>query len=282
MNFKDYYLHKVIRLLPLVSIAAVVYEIILYIYVHVYKFSWFDTKASLWGMILDCLGIQVGWSSLNPCVNNPTWYISVLLLCYLIFYLITYWSHRLKISPYYGYIFMIFVGMEISTYGVSIMFITVGTDRGYYAFFGGIIFHKFLLSDFIKMRKNILGFSVFIVVTVLMIFCWDLVNADIGYVMTFVYYPSVIIILQSKYVSKLFERKICSICDEISFNVYIWHGVLLLGIVCIRDILNLNFNWNGKLSMLIFTLFCFLAGTISYFAIEKPIKNKIESVIEYS
>ncbi|RKJ68102.1 acyltransferase family protein [Roseburia sp. 1XD42-69] len=276
LTFKSFYLHRAFRLLPLVSIAAVVFEVILYFYANVYKFSWFDVKASLWGMILDCLGIQAGWSSINPCVNNPTWYISVLLICYLLFYFITYWSHRLKVSPYYGYVFMIFVGIGILTYGISIPGFTYETARGYYAFFFGIVFHKFLSSEFMKEIRNVLGFAIFLFITFLMIFQWDIVSVDINYLFTFVYYPSILIILKNRHIANVFKGKFWGILAGISFNVYIWHSVLHLATVSIRDILGVKINMDGGMPMLYFTLFCFLWGTISFNLIEKPIKEQLK------
>lgn len=269
LKFKRFYLHKVLRLLPLVSIAAVVDEILLYYYTNVYNFSWFDIKASIWGMVLDCLGIQVGWSSLNPCVNNPTWYISVLLLCYLVFYYITYWSHRLNVSPYYGYLFMIFVGMGIITYGISIPGFTNETARGYYAFFFGIVFHKFLSSELMKEIRSAFFGCIFLLITFLMIFQWDIVSVDINYVLTFIYYPAILVILKSRYIANMFKGEFWGKFAEISFNVYVWHSVLQLGIVSIRDIWGVKFNMNGNISMLCFTLFCFLWGTISFVVVEK-------------
>lgn len=279
LEFKRFYLHKAFRLLPLVGIAAVVFEVILYFYVNVYKFSWYDIKASLWGLILDCLGVQAGWSSKNPCVNNPTWYISVLLLCYLLFYFITFWGHRLNVSPYYGYVFMIFAGMGIITYNISMPGLTSGTARGYYAFFFGIIFHKFLSSDSMKEIRNVLGVTMFFIMTILMIFQWDIVDEDINYLLTFVYYPSVLIILKSRYIKKVFKERFWSKLAEISFHVYVWHAVLLFGVLSIRDILGIKFHVKGSILMLIFTLFCFLWGTISCLIYENSIKNKIERLL---
>ena len=67
-------------------IGAVLYEFFLVTYHRIYTSSWMDITASFWGIIIDALGIQDGLVLSNPCVNNPTWYISVLLLCYIIFY----------------------------------------------------------------------------------------------------------------------------------------------------------------------------------------------------
>ncbi len=54
------------------------------IYYHVKGYWRLDQPFSMSGALFACLGIQAGWASNNPMINNPIWYISVLLLCYAI------------------------------------------------------------------------------------------------------------------------------------------------------------------------------------------------------
>ena len=82
------------------------------------------------------------------CVNNPTWYISVLMLCYVVFYIIVYIANRIKIHPQYLFVVMIFLGMGINTYGINLPFLNGSSSRGYYAFFFGI-----LLAGILKKNK---------------------------------------------------------------------------------------------------------------------------------
>lgn len=53
---------------------------------------------SLWTILLSALGVQDGWFAIKAGINNPTWYISVLLLCYIVLYLLVTISERLHIS----------------------------------------------------------------------------------------------------------------------------------------------------------------------------------------
>lgn len=86
-SFSGFYKKRFLRLFPLMLFGAIMYEIFIIIYQRVYNELWFGIHPTLWGTIIASLGIQEGWGFLNPCVNNPTWYISVLLLCYIIFYM---------------------------------------------------------------------------------------------------------------------------------------------------------------------------------------------------
>lgn len=140
MSFKGFFLPRAARLLPLVFFSGITYEVFLYIYQRVCGGDWFGVSISVWGVIINALGIQDGWVFQNPMVNNPTWYISVLLLCYVVFYLLIYLSKRWKVPHTYLFLFMILLGCGAQTYGLNLPFLNGSSSRGYYAFFFGVLF----------------------------------------------------------------------------------------------------------------------------------------------
>ena len=95
LTFVKFYLRRLGRLFPLLMVGAISYEIFLVIYQHMYYDSWFGITPTFWGTVISSLGIQDGWALPNPCVNNPTWYISVLMLCYVIFLFFSLYSEAL-------------------------------------------------------------------------------------------------------------------------------------------------------------------------------------------
>lgn len=140
LGFKDFYLPRAVRLLPLVFISGITYEVFLAIYKSVCSGDWFGVSVTFWGVIINALGIQDGWVFPNPMVNNPTWYISVLLLCYLVFFMVTYWAKRWNVPRVYFYVFLILLGCGAQTYSINIPFLNASSSRGYYAFFFGLLF----------------------------------------------------------------------------------------------------------------------------------------------
>lgn len=160
ITFPEFYFKRLSRLFPVMAVGAVTYEIFRAVYQYLYQTSWFDIQTTFWGIIIASFGIQDGWALSNPCVNNPTWYISVLMLCYVVFFMLVYISKRLKISPQYLFIFMIFWGMGINTYGINLPFLNASSSRGYYAFFFGIILAGILKE---KNRQTGVGCKLFCV-----------------------------------------------------------------------------------------------------------------------
>ena len=283
INFKTFIAKRFLRLFPLVAAGAVGYEVLLYIYTCILHKNWFDINPTLWGMIIDCLMVQAGGSFINPCVNNPTWYISVLIICYICFFTLTRKAKKCKINPYYLYIGMIFVGMAVNSYGFDLPFFNASTCRGYYAFFWGLILRKIMptIKGYaLKHEKIILILEIIIIIGIPIMIeresIW--IQSGMNYIITFVYYTVLIIVFDSNKINKLFKGNIIRTLSAISFDVYIWHNPGFIFLYIVFNIFNIDIMklYSFK-AMFIYTIVCFVVGAISYYGFEKPIKNKIDS-----
>lgn len=58
-------------------------------------------------------------------VNNPIWYLCVLLICHSLFYVIVQTFDKKKIPICYGYLGMVLIGLAATTYGFSLPFLMV-------------------------------------------------------------------------------------------------------------------------------------------------------------
>ena len=197
ITFLQFYLRRLGRLFPLLLWGGVGYEIFLVIYQNLYHNSWFGIAPTFWGIVISAFGIQDGWALPNPCVNNPTWYVSVLVLCYVAFYLLVYVAKRLRVMEQYLFVFMIFLGMGINTYGINLPFFNASSCRGYYAFFFGVLLADFLKKHKINKKDMIVSVVIVVTITLLIIYENDFIASGINYVMTFMYYPALIVIFKS-------------------------------------------------------------------------------------
>lgn len=110
LSFKHYMLKRIIRLLPMVAIGAIFYEIIVIVYNKIFLTSWSGVQLSVWSTIISALGMQIGGVFNDYNVNAPAWYVSVLMLCYIFFFLLTYISKKVNVSENILYAIMICVG----------------------------------------------------------------------------------------------------------------------------------------------------------------------------
>ena len=92
LSFEAFFVPRALRLLPLVFVSSVAEQVFLGVYKSVCGGgTGFDNVSiSIWGLVLNAFGLQTGWVFNGYMINNPTWYISVLMLCYVVFYLLSY------------------------------------------------------------------------------------------------------------------------------------------------------------------------------------------------
>lgn len=283
LTFKKFFLPRALRLLPLVLISGVVYEVLLGIYQKVCGGDWFGISITVWGVIINALGVQDGWVFANPMVNNPTWYISVLLLCYIVFYLLTYLSKRWQVPHTYLFIFMVLLGCGARTFGLDLPFLNGSSCRGYYAFFFGVLLAEWLerLSA-AKRSQNIYIFwgsvAAVALLLCLMVYKWAWVASGINFLMTFCFYPALIIIFSSKPLVRLFDHKFIGILGKITYDTYIWHCPNFLLLYIIPAITGRNWDLLTAKAMLVFTMVSFAVGAVSYYALERPISGKLRKL----
>lgn len=193
LTFYQFYTRRAARLLPLMAVSGVVSALLLMAYNIIYSGNeYYLGTPSLLGVVIQALGVQDGWVFANPSLNNPTWYCSVLMLCYLLFYGIVYWSNKAKVSPLFGMVFFLLLGCAISTYGIELPFLNSSSCRGFYGFFAGVLLAA--LMPIIKACRHYVGISLGIIVLFLLDFRWE--NGEMPYLpflLTFVFYPALIV-----------------------------------------------------------------------------------------
>lgn len=271
------------RLLPMVAVSAIVYELILIAYKSVHNTDWFGIIPTIWGTIITALGIQEGWAFPNPYVNYPVWYISVLLVCYLLFYLLTTLAKKLKCSPFYFYIAIIILGCGTQTYGLSYPLLNSQIARGYYSFFWGLLLAHFIRTYGITYKTVISSSLILSFFTVVFVRYPNYAQSNLVFLLTFLVYPSIIILFETKHAKKIFQHKFWGVLGDICFNVYLWHNPMLPLMYTLMAVFNWELDFSKLSVMYLFLIASFAVGTASYYLLEKPLKvlvNKKEAELQ--
>lgn len=209
LSLKKYYLARLQRLLPMVAVTAIAYQFLVLIHMKNVGTAWFMHSPGLWDTLVAALGLQEGWVFTNNIyVNYPVWYVSVLLICYLLFYFVTFMSKKLNVSARYFYLALIFVGIAIDSYHWQLPFLSAYTARGYYAFFTGILLATYCFEKQTDTKSTIIALSVVVILIDLIAFHNGLVEYGLNYISTFLLFPSLILAFKSKVFGKIFSAKI--------------------------------------------------------------------------
>lgn len=212
--------------------------------------------------------------------NNPTWYLSVLLICYIIYYFVLWLAKIMKVTPIYFFVMIMLLGLGINFYGIELPFLNWTAARGYIAFFWGVILCCILTKSCSIARLK--GSSIIILVAVFILTIWNPNEMwdNFSMILTFLIYPAVIVLLlTSNMLKTILEHKIFGTLGGISFEMYLWHVPIMLIIANIHYLLGYKpeYSW---ISMGIFTVITFVTAAILFVFVEKPLTLYLNRCLE--
>lgn len=274
--FSDFFRKKYLRFLPMLAIAGSVSILLGYIYARltrtVYNHTLWDAFASLTGIMR--------WLNTRPMINNPMWYISVLLFCQVLFFGATYLAKRFRVSPFtlYGLlactgIFMrsVYIHSDIRSYP----FFNEYLARGLFCFFLGLILRQIL--EISKAHENpsfVFGCLLFVLLfAVLFHYKYCYVENGLYYTLCFLVFPAIIILFKCPSLVKRFAGRKFRFLGAISFNAFLWHAPMLMLMKiwnCFHPV-----NFQSIPLMILFTASLYLIGSLSFFLLERPIRTKL-------
>ncbi len=278
-SFRRYITPKLIRLLPLLAISALVYEVLYYLYICFGRDTWMmEGWIDIPGMIITSLGLAVGGPFVNPGINNPTWYISVLLLCHGMFYFISWLAYRFRVDRNYLYVAVILFAIGARNYEISLPFLTDETELGYYCFLWGNLLSRYHEDGKHRWdaKKCLIGSGIAGVLIWLYIVHPDWMVNYSGYLLAFVLYPIILSVFRSEYLERLFDHSWLGGLGKITYDVYIWHCPLLLALHVFAPGV-LRRVGDSYWYMLLFIPVAYITGTISWLLIDRPVTMVIRT-----
>ncbi len=153
LTFKRYMLPKVKKLFPIMIVTAVLVFVLEWAGKLVFgEFPLHadggDLRYSPLSLFLSCVGLQCGFLSDGDAmaVNGPSWFTSVLLVCYVLYYLIATHVRRERVrNLIYGG--MVVLGILLLLHPLEFPFLYFCNGRGYFGFFLGVLMAKITLPN---------------------------------------------------------------------------------------------------------------------------------------
>ncbi|MCR5784403.1 MAG: acyltransferase [Eubacterium sp.] len=254
---------KIKRLYPLMAVSVVWFCAAELIYRGAYGHFWAGREVNLSNAILTALGINRWVSTAGGDINGPIWYVSVLMLCYIVFGIIA----AFKLSDEYKTIIfagMVVLGIISQLNELTFPLVADKVGRGYMCFFLGVCF-AILFKAYPKYKNfwaAILAIVIYaIAITAKENYRLDLLgNKNIAAIFTLA--PAFIVLGENGVFKKVFNNSLCEWLGRISYPMFLFHIPTYLTIgLFLRD----GINYNSYLTIIIITLF---VGAIS-FAAEK-------------
>ena len=256
------------RIIPLLAISVFVETILRYINDSIINNVGFSRD--LLDIVINALGLQSIGLIQTESINQPTWYLSVLLLCYVWLFVCTKVSERLKIDKCYMYLFMMGIGIVTNTYMWNTLFLNRYVSRGYFSFFAGV-----LLADYFeRVRKNrceLASLMLPVIFLGLLKTKPHFLETGDFYFYTLMLWIPVLILVMRWIPNPKRECRTLSFLGKVSFGVYIWNEPMS----CVRNIVAALFDIDlCKISTVVwFVVLSWAMAILSYLLIEKPFNS---------
>ncbi len=273
IGFQSFIEKRYLRIIPISAISVVVMFILQHIYYYKFEHFWIFNNNDFVNLILQMTGIQYWMNMSEGSLNNVTWYISVLLLCYIIYYFIT------KKSKKYGNIIyptIVIIFISLLKYEVDLPIINYYTERGLIAFGIGIILGLVIEKSDIKKLSN----CSIIVMAFILIMTVIFKKIVLGYLVLFVdliIFPIILInIIRFDFLLEKVNLEFTEKLSKISLGIYIWNLPLQLLFIIIVKFNNIKIDYNNIYFFIAQIIIQILFAIFSYKVIEKIINKFID------
>ncbi len=224
--YKEYLVKAAGKYVAITVVTVVIYAVLGIAY-HERFGEWYRKVAiNLWSLLTSFLLIFKGGAvgNVRLGVNNPVWFLCVLIICHSLFYALIRFLCQKQIPVMYGYMGMIFIGLATVTYEFNLPFFNSFAGRGYYSFFLGCVLA--IIAERANPKK-LYCFSLALVLTYLL-------PKMVG--LGFLYENWKLSIVFTLFIGLVLwgirpwpkGANICRFLSGLSFEIYMWQGIFFI------------------------------------------------------
>ena len=240
---------RIIKIIPFSLFATIVTYTICIIY-HCNTGNYiFDQNFSITQILTSLLLVNQGWLiEFFPAVNNPIWYLCVLMWLYIVYAILLQATNKHPKSQTIKnmiYFILIVSGILGLHFKWQLPFLHTTDCRGYNSFFLGV----FLYENYYKNHRTFKALYCYIILLFLPFLYLLIKNQQICATIFF----AVILLITTKV--KQYNIKSINLLGVASFEVYLWHVPIfyILKLLADTNLFNMNYSFNDMLMYAIIT-----------------------------
>ena len=219
----------------------------------------------IYHFILNCFLLQAGWWENSYSFNSPAWFLSTLLLCYTIYYVVVRVQGK-KIKVFHvACLSIAAIGLLCLILNCKLPFLHAGfAARGYICFYGGVLLYE-LYTGKIKVPIWIglaTGCACFAIILLLQYF-GVIGNMNLRELLCIFIVCPIAIVAACKLpiVEKVLSIAPLRRLSGISMDVFLWHFSVQLFIVCLAHALDLK---NDYSNIVFFIVYIIIVVTVAW------------------
>ncbi len=283
-NFTKYLTDRVVRLYPAMIVSVIATIIPMWAGYALWDEAVSnDSAVTLFAIILNLLGLNGGTvleHTFMTTVNGPSWYITVLLICYLLFYGIIKLCRGSKGAENVAFMVMIVLGIFFYINPMNIPMMFVCCTRGYIFFFVGVFLAQ------IYGKTNWIGNLIMCAISVIMIYMYFfashhdlLMNESLEFGL-FIVLPIVMFFIGFFPLEYICSNVVVKFLGGISFGIFLWNLPVFIWVRFVERYMDESFTYGSITTYLIIVTINCVVGILSYILIDKLLVNFIKKRIQ--
>lgn len=234
MSFKNFMLKRIIKLWPTIFISTIFGFIVAWLSYFFFKKAAFGggTNFTLSSLIFSVFSLHCGLFCNHDkyIVNGPTWYISVLIICYVIYYIV---KKQGKFNKQFICFLVMLFGIYLTTENIAFPLLYPSCGRGYLNFFMGVLvsmnFDKIKNLYTEKKSKFVVLIQILLVLLYAIALKFNKTGFGISWTL-FVALPMVLLFALNQVVDKFCDNKFVSCLGKLSMYIFLFN-VPFIGLV---------------------------------------------------
>lgn len=281
--FTKYLVYRIIRLYPAVIVSVVFIWAMMWIGYAVYGEPITENaNVSLIAILLNITGLNGGTvlEAAGMSVNGPSWYVSILMVCYLLFYGIIKMCKRSRGAENVCFVLIIVIGIFLYFNPINAPLLLMSSARGYVFFFTGVFLAQLQEKTNIVGRILLCIVSIGLVAMFVFAYKYDLIvseGLDIGF---FIICPIVVFFINFIPLDYICSNIVVKFLGGISFGIFLWNLPVYIGVIFIGRVLCIDFDYGSLMTYLIIIGINTLFGALSHILLDKLFVNKIKHIRE--
>lgn len=283
IGFVPFIKKRLIRFYPLMVFALFVVLILQFIHLRIAGvfFAYKDIyDNSVLSFVLNLLCLQ-GTTLVASSFNAPSWYLSIVLIMYILFYIVTYGAgrHNMENAAYMG---MLLLGIVIAVKNYETVLLNC---RGLVGFFAGCL--TCTVCEQVNKLENrkrqiVTGivFVVFAAVAVIgIVFGHKVFAPDPQVVLIYemVLWPCLVFLAVNAGVFRAFlKNPVCLFLGKISFSMYLIHFPVMVLLENMSLIFSWNLNYASKKVCLLYVALMMVLSVCCYYFVEQKLTKRLK------
>ncbi len=226
--------HRITRVWPMAALSVVVFATIDLCFLGCTGHWYLNHPLGIRMFVSSFFLVFSGWFAGMYGVNNPIWYLSVLLLCYLVFYLVRLLSKRISLPLWVPCVVLVVLGVAAQELRWQVPFLFADSSaRGYVSFFLGILLGIALPRVGNKRLVSSIALALFVLLACRTILVGPL-HGDEWATDALLLWPLLVTFAAlSEGANRVCASRVVRYLGGLNYEFYVWHNVVLLAIATV-------------------------------------------------